>query len=174
MLCNAFQTLKHYRMAPNDILCGMHGQMVYERAWVGSSKEHNCREADYISLILPKLVCRWIKCRFVTLAFILFAAIAVGLILFQVKWSLLLALNSLNSQLLWYVWDSYLMTVKDLARHSTVAVNELNTKVSAFSTVILVVHSLAVTWCLRVCAAILKVKTTWQDMVRNDWRNLGE
>ena len=81
---------------------------LYERRWVGSCKEHNCREADYISLILPKLICRWIKCRFVALAFILFAAIAVGLIMIQVKWNLLLALNSLNSQLLWYVWDSCL------------------------------------------------------------------
>ena len=46
------------------------------------------------------------KGQILSIAFILFVAIAVGLIMIQVKWSSFLALNSLNSQLLWYAWHS--------------------------------------------------------------------
>lgn len=65
------------------------------------------------------------KVPILTIAFILFMAIAVGLILIQVKLNLFLALNSLYNH---------------------------NYR-GAYHIVSLVVHSLAVTWCLGLCAA---------------------
>ena len=103
MLCNAFHTLKHDIMIPNDILCAMHGHSIIfmrEAEWA-RAKSIIAGRLHFTNF--AKVDLQMDKVQICNISIILFAAIAVGLILFQVKWNLLLALNSINSQLLWYL-----------------------------------------------------------------------
>ena len=108
MLCNAFHTLKHDKMAPNDILCGMHGQSIIFMREAERARAKSIIAGRLHFTNFAKVDLQMDKVQICNISIILFVAIAVGLILFQVKWNLLLALNSINSQLLWYLWDSCL------------------------------------------------------------------
>ena len=103
MLCNAFHTLKHDKMAPNDILCGMHGQSIIFMREAERARAKSIIAGRLHFTNFAKVDLQMDKVQICNISIILFVAIAVGLILFQVKWNLLLALNSINSPLLWYV-----------------------------------------------------------------------
>ena len=85
MPCNAFHTLTRDKMASNDVLCGIHGQSISfmrEAEWacaksiIAGGRLHFTKYAK-VGLQMDNV-------QIFTIAFILFVAIAVGLILIQV------------------------------------------------------------------------------------------